>query len=40
MVMELAVVHLASPAAGSTSGTALQVGGGTAGLRLRPESRP
>ncbi|MFI9364452.1 SDR family NAD(P)-dependent oxidoreductase [Kitasatospora sp. NPDC053057] len=35
-----AIVYLASPAAGSTTGTALQVDGGMAGLRLRPESRP
>jgi len=34
-----AVVHLASPAAGSTTGTALAVDGGMAGLRLRPEPR-
>jgi NAD(P)-dependent dehydrogenase (short-subunit alcohol dehydrogenase family) len=31
-----AVVHLASPAAASTTGTALAVDGGMAGLRLRP----
>ncbi|MFC1227242.1 SDR family NAD(P)-dependent oxidoreductase [Streptomyces sp. Sce081] len=34
-----AVVYLASPAAGSTTGTALAVDGGMAGLRLRPEPR-
>ncbi|XKK60684.1 SDR family oxidoreductase [Streptomyces sp. ARC32] len=34
-----AVAHLASPAAGSTTGTALAVDGGMAGLRLRPEQR-
>ena len=33
-----AIVHLASPAAGSTTGTALPVDGGMAGLRLRPPS--
>ncbi|MFE2557864.1 SDR family NAD(P)-dependent oxidoreductase [Streptomyces sp. NPDC059352] len=32
-----AVVYLASPAAGSVTGTALAVDGGMAGLRLRPE---
>ncbi|MFD4661122.1 SDR family NAD(P)-dependent oxidoreductase [Kitasatospora sp. NPDC058444] len=32
-----AIVYLASPAAGSTTGTALAVDGGMAGLRLRPE---
>jgi hypothetical protein len=32
-----AIVYLASPAAGSTTGTALQVDGGMAGLRLRTE---
>ncbi|MFD8715088.1 SDR family oxidoreductase, partial [Streptomyces anulatus] len=31
-----AVVYLASPAAGSVTGTALAVDGGMAGLRLRP----
>ncbi|MFE0462581.1 SDR family NAD(P)-dependent oxidoreductase [Kitasatospora sp. NPDC058965] len=31
-----AIVYLASPAAGSTTGTALAVDGGMAGLRLRP----
>jgi NAD(P)-dependent dehydrogenase (short-subunit alcohol dehydrogenase family) len=31
-----AIVHLASPLAGSTSGTALAVDGGMASLRLRP----
>jgi NAD(P)-dependent dehydrogenase (short-subunit alcohol dehydrogenase family) len=31
-----AVAYLASPAAGSTTGTALEVDGGMAGLRLRP----
>ncbi|PNV31476.1 short-chain dehydrogenase [Streptomyces sp. DH-12] len=35
-----AIVHLASPAAGSTTGTALAVDGGMAGLRLRPEPQP
>ncbi|MFF9128269.1 SDR family NAD(P)-dependent oxidoreductase [Streptomyces sp. NPDC014889] len=35
-----AIVYLASPAAGSTTGTALAVDGGMAGLRLRPEPRP
>ncbi|WP_030231246.1 SDR family NAD(P)-dependent oxidoreductase [Streptomyces sp. NRRL S-350] len=35
-----AVAYLASPAAGSTTGTALQVDGGMAGLRLRPQARP
>ncbi|MFJ3980700.1 SDR family NAD(P)-dependent oxidoreductase [Streptomyces fungicidicus] len=34
-----AVVHLASPAAGSTTGAALAVDGGMSGLRLRPEPR-
>ncbi|MER5844384.1 SDR family oxidoreductase [Streptomyces prasinus] len=34
-----AVVYLASPSAGSTTGTALAVDGGMAGLRLRPEPR-
>jgi NAD(P)-dependent dehydrogenase (short-subunit alcohol dehydrogenase family) len=33
-----AVVYLASPAAGSTTGTELAVDGGMAGLRLRPRS--
>ncbi|RMB80755.1 SDR family NAD(P)-dependent oxidoreductase [Streptomyces shenzhenensis] len=32
-----AIAYLASPAAGSTTGTALAVDGGMAGLRLRPE---
>jgi 2-keto-3-deoxy-L-fuconate dehydrogenase len=32
-----AVAYLAGPAAGSTTGTALAVDGGMAGLRLRPE---
>jgi 2-keto-3-deoxy-L-fuconate dehydrogenase len=31
-----AVLHLASPAAGATTGTAIAVDGGMAGLRLRP----
>jgi NAD(P)-dependent dehydrogenase (short-subunit alcohol dehydrogenase family) len=31
-----AVVYLASPAAGSTTGTALAVDGGMSDLRLRP----
>ena len=31
-----AVVYLASPAAGSTTGTELAVDGGMGGLRLRP----
>ncbi|AJE81009.1 MULTISPECIES: SDR family NAD(P)-dependent oxidoreductase [Streptomyces] len=35
-----AIVYLASPAAGSATGTALAVDGGMAGLRLRPEPRP
>ncbi|MFI6154796.1 SDR family NAD(P)-dependent oxidoreductase [Kitasatospora sp. NPDC051170] len=35
-----AVAYLASPSAGSTTGTALAVDGGMAGLRLRPEPRP
>ncbi|WP_035839789.1 SDR family NAD(P)-dependent oxidoreductase [Kitasatospora azatica] len=35
-----AIAYLASPAAGSTTGTALAVDGGMAGLRLRPESKP
>ncbi|MBL1118386.1 SDR family oxidoreductase [Streptomyces sp. 110] len=34
-----AIAHLASPAAGSTTGTALAVDGGMAGLRLRPEPK-
>ncbi len=34
-----AIVYLASPAAGSVTGTALPVDGGMAGLRLRPPSR-
>ncbi|GAA2793064.1 SDR family oxidoreductase [Kitasatospora paracochleata] len=34
-----AIAYLASPAAGSTTGTALAVDGGMAGLRLRPESK-
>lgn len=34
-----AIAYLASPAAGSTTGTALPVDGGMAGLRLRPEAR-
>ncbi|MFE9428826.1 SDR family NAD(P)-dependent oxidoreductase [Kitasatospora sp. NPDC006697] len=34
-----AIAYLASPSAGSTTGTALQVDGGMAGLRLRPEPR-
>jgi 2-keto-3-deoxy-L-fuconate dehydrogenase len=33
-----AIVYLTSPAAGSTTGTALEVDGGMAGLRLRPRS--
>jgi 2-keto-3-deoxy-L-fuconate dehydrogenase len=33
-----AIVYLASPAAGSVTGTALAVDGGMAGLRLRPRS--
>ncbi|GAA1941372.1 SDR family NAD(P)-dependent oxidoreductase [Kitasatospora viridis] len=33
-----AIAYLASPAAASTTGTALAVDGGMAGLRLRPES--
>ena len=33
-----AILHLASPAAGATTGTALAVDGGMAGLRLRPRS--
>ncbi|MET8540757.1 SDR family oxidoreductase [Kitasatospora sp. NPDC004799] len=35
-----AIAYLASPAAASTTGTALQVDGGMAGLRLRPEAKP
>ncbi|GGY09429.1 SDR family NAD(P)-dependent oxidoreductase [Streptomyces tanashiensis] len=35
-----AIVYLASPAAGSTTGTALAVDGGMAGLRPRPEPKP
>ncbi|MFB7223140.1 SDR family NAD(P)-dependent oxidoreductase [Streptomyces sp. NPDC056227] len=35
-----AIAYLASPAAGSTTGTALAVDGGMAGLRLRPEPTP
>ncbi|MGW4824158.1 SDR family NAD(P)-dependent oxidoreductase [Streptomyces sp. NPDC004227] len=35
-----AIVYLASPATGSTTGTALAVDGGMAGLRLRPEPQP
>ncbi|SDS52600.1 NAD(P)-dependent dehydrogenase, short-chain alcohol dehydrogenase family [Streptomyces sp. TLI_053] len=35
-----AVAYLASPAAGSTTGTALAVDGGMANLRLRPEPKP
>ncbi|MFG2824832.1 SDR family NAD(P)-dependent oxidoreductase [Kitasatospora sp. NPDC048365] len=35
-----AIAYLASPAAGSTTGTALAVDGGMAGLRLRPEPAP
>ncbi|GAA2773287.1 SDR family NAD(P)-dependent oxidoreductase [Kitasatospora cinereorecta] len=34
-----AVAYLASPAAGSVTGTALAVDGGMAGLRLRPEPK-
>jgi NAD(P)-dependent dehydrogenase (short-subunit alcohol dehydrogenase family) len=33
-----AVAYLASPTAGSTTGTSLAVDGGMAGLRLRPRS--
>jgi NAD(P)-dependent dehydrogenase (short-subunit alcohol dehydrogenase family) len=33
-----AIAYLASPAAGSTTGTCLAVDGGMAGLRLRPRS--
>jgi NAD(P)-dependent dehydrogenase (short-subunit alcohol dehydrogenase family) len=33
-----AIVYLASPAAGSVTGTALAVDGGMYGLRLRPRS--
>ncbi|MEV5010304.1 SDR family NAD(P)-dependent oxidoreductase [Streptomyces sp. NPDC093064] len=35
-----AIAYLASPAAGSTTGTALAVDGGMAGLRLPPEPQP
>ncbi|MFI8306256.1 SDR family NAD(P)-dependent oxidoreductase [Streptomyces sp. NPDC085927] len=35
-----AIAYLVSPAAGSTTGTALAVDGGMAGLRLRPEPTP
>jgi 2-keto-3-deoxy-L-fuconate dehydrogenase len=35
-----AIVYLASPSAGSTTGIALQVDGGMAGLRLRPTGTP
>ncbi|GGJ48498.1 SDR family NAD(P)-dependent oxidoreductase [Streptomyces brasiliensis] len=35
-----AIAYLASPAAGSTTGTALAIDGGMAGLRLRPEPQP
>ncbi|MDT8913687.1 SDR family oxidoreductase [Amycolatopsis sp. PS_44_ISF1] len=35
-----AIAYLASPAAGSVTGTALAVDGGIAGLRLRPEPNP
>jgi 2-keto-3-deoxy-L-fuconate dehydrogenase len=35
-----AVAYLASPQAGSTTGTWLAVDGGMSGLRLRPQSRP
>ncbi|GAA1220999.1 SDR family oxidoreductase [Kitasatospora nipponensis] len=35
-----AIAYLASPAAASTTGTALAVDGGMAGLRLRPEPAP
>ncbi|MCC9306547.1 SDR family oxidoreductase [Kitasatospora sp. RB6PN24] len=34
-----AIAYLASPAAGSTTGTALAVDGGMVGLRLRPEQK-
>ncbi|MGW8359538.1 SDR family NAD(P)-dependent oxidoreductase [Streptomyces wedmorensis] len=34
------IAYLASPAAGSTTGTTLAVDGGMAGLRLRPEPKP
>jgi hypothetical protein len=34
----LAVAYLASPRAGSTTGTALEVDGGMSALRLRPRS--
>jgi len=36
----LAIVYLASPLAGSTTGTVLAVDGGVHGLRLRPPSPP
>ncbi|GAB7186666.1 3-oxoacyl-ACP reductase [Kitasatospora sp. Ki12] len=35
-----AIAYLASPAAGSTTGITLQVDGGMANLRLRPEPQP
>ena len=35
-----AIVFLASPASGATTGTALAVDGGMAGLRLRPRPQP
>jgi NAD(P)-dependent dehydrogenase (short-subunit alcohol dehydrogenase family) len=35
-----AIAYLASPGSGSTTGTALAVDGGMAGLRLRPEPAP
>ncbi|WP_229070703.1 SDR family NAD(P)-dependent oxidoreductase [Actinoplanes sp. DH11] len=35
-----AIAYLVSPAAGSTTGTALAVDGGMAGLRLRPAAQP
>jgi len=34
-----AIAYLASPNAGATTGTALAVDGGMAGLRLRPQTR-
>ncbi|MER7758073.1 short-chain dehydrogenase, partial [Kitasatospora sp. NPDC097643] len=34
-----AIAYLASPAAGSTTGTVLQVDGGMANLRLRSEPK-
>lgn len=34
----VAIAYLASPMAGSVTGTALAVDGGMAGLRLRPEA--